>query len=241
MSIEGSAIFFVVNLLSYFLVLNYLNLITKKLGLKLTLCCGMVCLFVGVLFLPPIPFLPQSISTVIIGLLIIGVPDAIINVPAICDLIETFKKDKRFNLDDNAANDMASAIYNLALNFGEAIGPIFGGFVTEKSNFQRSCVYTSIIDFSYCLFFFFINYNFIKSHFKKEPQGVLLEGETRAPSIKQMLSDDGSYNEDKASRVSSVRKFVPRHRSYNISRRSSAKSSLNFSNSIDHPRVFFNL
>jgi fucose permease len=58
-SIEGSSVFFVVNMATYLLMLQFLNSITQRLGLKLTLTLGMGLIFIGVLFLPPIDILPK--------------------------------------------------------------------------------------------------------------------------------------------------------------------------------------
>ena len=85
-----------------------------------------------------------------------GIPGATINVPAICDMIETLKTKK--NYDEETANNMASAIYKLGLNFGEVIGPIIGGYITNKRNFSTSCVYVSMINFMYCVIFGAYNY-----------------------------------------------------------------------------------
>jgi len=247
LSIEGSSIFFVINIISYFVVLNFLNWITSKYGLKLTLVSGLFLLFVGILFLPPIPLLPQSVYTVIFGLLILGIPAATINVPAICDLIETLKNGK-LKLDDNSANDMASAIYNLGLNFGESLGPTFGGYVAKKSDFQTSCIYVSLINLSYCIFFFMINYGLIQRQLedaKKASQmtqvttqisqvteisKVIVNDKERKVEMKRQLMDD--YSEYyvptvKIPQIDLDRQYASRFRSFSYSKRSSKRSSIN--------------
>lgn len=186
LSIEISSIFFVLNITSYFVALHYINRITDKIGLKMTLVIGLFLLFLGALFLAPISILPQSIITIIIGLVILGIPEALISVSAICDLNQFFKTCK-MKLDDATANDISSAIYNFALNFGEALGPTFGGYVTENYDFETSCVYTSLLNLIYCVIFFMINYKIIGNHLKGivEPDGT-----TVAPY--KLLIDDGT-------------------------------------------------
>lgn len=164
LSIEGSSMFFIINITSYFVTLHYMNQITNKIGLKMTIVCGLFLLFFGALFLAPISILPQSMLTVIIGLVILGIPEALINVNSICDLNEYFKNSK-LKIDEASANDLSSSIYNLGLNFGEAVGPIFGGYITEKYDFETSCVYTSLINLFYCGVFFLFNYKIILNHF----------------------------------------------------------------------------
>lgn len=226
LSIEGSSMFFVINISSYFVVLQYINVITNKFGLKMTLVTGLFLLFIGSLFLAPISILPQSMLTIMIGLVILGIPAALINVSSICDLIEFFKTSK-LKMDDATANDISSAIYNLGLNFGEAVGPIFGGYVTEKIDFETSCVYTSLLNLFYCVFFFMINYQIIQNHFhgKFEP---LLDESTGSPR-KLLTDDDTDYQVIKPkdrNYIDKDRQYVGRYRSYSYNSRGSKRSSI---------------
>lgn len=236
LSIETSSFFYMINMVSYFSLIKYLDPVTQKYGLKLTLLAGLFSIFVAPLFLPPIPVLPQFTITIIIGLIIQGVGGAAINVPAICDLIEILKTKMKY--DDAAANDMASAIYNLGLNFGEAIGPTFGGYVTEKADFQTSCIYVSFIMLGYFIFFGSINYNTIlkqleegkriSSENKAAKNVTDVVGNTNRDSLKKRLTDDDYDNieyKNKSFQIDLDRKFVGRYRSYSYSNRSSKRSS----------------
>jgi len=150
---------------SYFLFLQGIGSTCNYLGFKFTIVIGLLSISIGVLFLPPIDLLPQSSITVMIGLFILGVPGAFINSPAICDLIVVLKR-KTLH-EDAHINDMASAIYNLGLNFGEAIGPIFGGYLTENYSFPKSAECTSTIAICYTIFFFLINIKEIQNNLMK--------------------------------------------------------------------------
>jgi fucose permease len=59
LSIESSSIFFVINMASYLLMLQFVQEITHRLGLKLTMVTGLMFNFIGILFLPPVSILPQ--------------------------------------------------------------------------------------------------------------------------------------------------------------------------------------
>jgi hypothetical protein len=59
LSVEMSSVFFVINMVSYVIVLQFLNKITLKFGLKLTLAIGLLVSFTSVLLLPPIGIFPQ--------------------------------------------------------------------------------------------------------------------------------------------------------------------------------------
>jgi hypothetical protein len=55
-------------------------------------------------------------------------------------------------------------LYNLSINFGEAIGPSMGGILTNFYSFEISCIATSSLNIFYALIFFLINYKTIKSY-----------------------------------------------------------------------------
>jgi hypothetical protein len=61
LSMEATSIFFVLNMVSYIIVLQFLNKITLKFGLKLSIAIGLFVGCIAVLFLPPIGLLPQYI------------------------------------------------------------------------------------------------------------------------------------------------------------------------------------
>lgn len=41
---------------------------------------------------------------------------------------------------------MQLALYNLGVNFGDSIGPILGGYLTEKKGFEYTCFYISLLN-----------------------------------------------------------------------------------------------
>jgi MFS family permease len=161
LSIETSTLFFIIHIFSYLIVLSYINKITTRFGLKLTITVGLFFNFIGALFISPIGLLPQSYFTIIIGLLILGIPGALISVPGICDLIEILQS-KLKRSEDSVANDVASAIYNLAVNLGEALGPSIGGHISKVKNFETSCICSSLINFFLGISFLWYNFNSIK-------------------------------------------------------------------------------
>lgn len=189
MSVESSSLFFLIPMFSYFLFLQGIGTICNYFGYKLTLIIGIISISIGVLLLPPINFLPQSVIVVIIGLFILGIPGALINSPAICDMIIILKN--KTSYDDAQVNDMASAIYNLGLNFGEAIGPTFGGYITENMNFATSAVYISLIALAYAVFFFLYNFNSIRT---KIDCLKSIHDEKSEPLIYHNLNSDGGHD-----------------------------------------------
>lgn len=160
LSIEVSSVFFVISMGSYFLTLQFLNKISNKVGVKLTICIGLLINFLFVPFLAPASFLPQSLVTIILGLIIVGMTGACVTVPGIIDFMDTMKT--KMKIDEMAANDVSSALYNLSINTGEAIGPIVGGSLTSLYSFETACYSTGFLCLTYATLYAFYNLNTIK-------------------------------------------------------------------------------
>jgi len=59
LSVEQASIFFIINMISYFIVLQYLNEINNVFGLKLMMTLGLFVNIIGVLLIHPVSFFPQ--------------------------------------------------------------------------------------------------------------------------------------------------------------------------------------
>lgn len=152
LSVEVSSIFFVFNMLVYFIALQFLDYMTGKFGLVFTIWIGLVLIDIGALFVYPMEFLPQILLSIIIGLGLLGASGATINVPCLMELGRILKKNDS-TLDDYSANDISSAMYNFGVNIGDFVGPVFGGAVSEKYGFKYSCLYMSLISLFYTVLF----------------------------------------------------------------------------------------
>ncbi len=66
------------------------------------------------------------------------------------------------------------AIFNLALNIGEAVGPILGGALTHYYSFDLSCYDMCLLNFIYLFIFIFLNFSKLKftppKETKKDPE-----------------------------------------------------------------------
>ena len=123
LSIEASSILFVISMGSYFITIQFLNKISSRIGVKLTIALGLLINFLAVPFLAPLGFLPQSLVTIIFGLVILSMTGACVTIPSIVDFMDTMKN--KLNIEEMAANDISSgmyelfnklAIYNLSIN-----------------------------------------------------------------------------------------------------------------------------
>lgn len=101
-----------------------------------------------------------------LGLFLLGIPEALINILGIFDMLEILKKE--FEMDNIRASDHASAIYNIGLYLGESLGPIIGGSVSYYENFETSCLYIGLINAFFAFVFWYFVRNKIFEHYDEE-------------------------------------------------------------------------
>ena len=100
----------------------------------------------------------------------IGTGSVPVFIPGLVMLSRNIKKiDKK--IDEMSANDIASAINNLCVELGDFLGPILGGFLTDKFGFQLCCFFVSMLGIFYSLIYIFFFYDRIKNDFNMVCQG----------------------------------------------------------------------
>ena len=153
LSIEASSLFFMIGMAAYLIILQILKKILGNFGLILTIFLGQIVIIFGAPFVYPLEFLPQSILCIIFGLALLGSSGAFTCVAVI---IQYGKIAKKINplMDDSTSNDIASAVFNLGINVGDFIGPVYGGFVSTNFGFKYSNIYMSLIAFISCIYFY---------------------------------------------------------------------------------------
>lgn len=109
-------------------------------------------------------------------------------------------------------------MYNFGVNCGEAIGPTFGGILTNVYKLETACKGTSLLNVAYALIFAMINYKIIKTHFYNtaKDQGIDTE------------HADISYNEidSTKNRIKDRICYTPKYRGYSFSSLSSKRNSI---------------
>ena len=162
----------------YFFSLQILSHANKFFGNRITMTIGMFFNSFFILFLGPSQFLPQRLSIIIIGLSGLGFGGAFISIPAVIDAIEILKNE--VGLNENSAQDYASATYNLGYFLGETIGPLFGGHLTQKFGFVHACNINCATNFLFAFIYIsFVIFDQVFKHKKREKEEKLLlnEGE----------------------------------------------------------------
>ena len=136
------SIFLDIQVVANFLSVNFSNKIISKIGCKLSISLGLFMTFIGVNLLGPINYLPNSVYFTIFGLILLGPCEVIISLSSVEDYINTIVYDLKYKRDE--ANDIASGVYSLSTSLGDAVGPIIGGFFTERNGFVDACKYVSL-------------------------------------------------------------------------------------------------
>ena len=152
LSVSVSSLFFVVGMIFYMIILQFLSKITKKLGMHGTESLGILMIALGCLFIYPVPPIPKHIISILLGLCLTGGAGAPINVPALINLSKDLKKYDP-NLDEFVASDIASTLYTIVNDMGDFIGPVLGGFLSSNFGFKNCCLILSIFIFIFLIIF----------------------------------------------------------------------------------------
>ena len=163
-SVSIASLFFITPVIPYIIILQFLDSISAKFGIYLTFTFGLILSGISSLFIFPVPPIPHSLFFIIIGFLMIGTGSVPVFIPGLVMLSRNIKKiDKK--IDEMSANDIASAINNLCVELGDFLGPILGGFLTDKFGFSVCCFLVSMLGIFYALIFIFFFFEKIKNDF----------------------------------------------------------------------------
>ena len=163
-SVSIASLFFITPVIPYIIILQFLDSISAKFGIYLTFTFGLILSGISSLFIYPVPPFPHSLFFIIIGFLMIGTGSVPVFIPGLVMLSRNIKKiDKK--IDEMSANDIASAINNLCVELGDFLGPILGGFLTDKFGFSVCCFLVSMLGIFYALIFIFFFFEKIKNDF----------------------------------------------------------------------------
>ena len=163
-SVSIASLFFITPVIPYIIILQFLDSISAKFGIYLTFTFGLILSGISSLFIYPVPPFPHSLFFIIIGFLMIGTGSVPVFIPGLVMLSRNIKKiDKK--IDEMSANDIASAINNLCVELGDFLGPILGGFLTDKFGFSVCCFLVSMLGIFYAVIFIFFFFEKIKNDF----------------------------------------------------------------------------
>ena len=165
LSTSVSSLFFVIPMISYIFILQFLNYLTKTFGLYIIYTFGLIISSISCLFLYPCPPIPKFISFIVIGFLLNGFGQSPVFIPGLIALSQNVKKIDA-DIDELIANDISSTVNTLTINIGEFIGPIIGGFYTSKYDFKYCCFIIFLFGIIYSAIFIGCFINTIKDEIK---------------------------------------------------------------------------
>lgn len=108
----------------------------------------------------------------------------------------------------------------MAINCGEAIGPSFGGILTNIYKFEIACKATSFLNICYALIYAIINMKIIKNHISNSTitnEKPLIDNEYSYIKYTEM-----DYNKD---RIKDRLCYTPKCRGYSFASLNSKKTS----------------
>ena len=162
LSISLSSLFFTVPIIIYIISVYILNNFHNNFGIYSTYTFGLICTTLGPLFLYPVAPIPKNILFVIFGLILIGIGQAPIFVQGFVLLLNIINKISP-NKDEISLNDISSTLNNITIDIGGFIGPIIGGFITTKYNFNICCLIMFTVSFIYLIVFIIYFWEKIKN------------------------------------------------------------------------------
>ena len=165
-SVSVASLFFMAPMISYVLILQFLDNISGKLGIYLTITLGLIISGIAALFPYPVPPLPRSPIIIIFGFFMMGFGSVPVFVPGIILFSRNIKKIDD-SIDEMSANDIAAAMSNLFVELGNFAGPIIGGYLTDLLGFKKCCIIVSIFVITYSAIFTLYFYNKMKIDFCK--------------------------------------------------------------------------
>jgi MFS family permease len=121
----------------YFISLRYIGYLLDIFPPKYLMCLGLLINSFAVLLLNPIHLFPQKLFVSIFGFCLLNAIGCFVTISSLVDFTHSLKK-KGFN--EYFANDTSSALYALAINIAELLGPLIGGILTNMRNFEFATV-----------------------------------------------------------------------------------------------------
>ena len=202
--IKESVFFFSIQIISFYLSLPFIRKIKNFFGSKLAISISLFINFIFTNFIYPANFLPHKIIIIIIGLILIGFSESLITISSIEDFIIVLISEFKYNI--NLSNDYASGLYNLSDNLGKAFGTFFGGYYTEKFNFELCCFFISLHNIIFFFIFIFCSLNFIQNQ-------IILSDKNNVKKLKKKILTNINENNN----IDGIVKFSNDKKSWEIS------------------------
>ena len=164
-SLSMVSLIYITPILPYIIIMHFLDKITAKFGNYITFIFDIIALGISSVLIYPVPPLPQSFIVIYMGILICANETVPAFIPGLVILAKNIKKREK-SMDEMAANDIAAVLYSICMETGDFLGPVLGGYLSEKLGFKICCIIVSVIVLTYSAVFILFFYGKIKNEIK---------------------------------------------------------------------------
>ena len=151
----------------YFISLKYICFFLDIFPTKFILVTGIFINSIAAILMNPVSFFPQKLYISIFSFCFLNFFSSFSAIGSLIDLTNTLKS---LGMNEYLANDNASTIYISGKNLAELIGPIIGGTITHKYNFELASLIVGLINLITSILFVMFSYKKLWSNlieFKK--------------------------------------------------------------------------
>ena len=189
LTVSKASLFFIIPRIPYIIILLFLDKISSIFGIYLTFTSGLILSGISSLFIYPVSPLPHSLFFIIVGSFMIGTGSVPVLIPGLVMLSQNIKNIDK-NIDELSANDIAMAVNNIFVELGDFLGPILGGFLTDKFGFNLCCFFIGILGIFNSLIYIFFFFDKIKKDFNMFCQNKKTENGNNNELKKELFKKD---------------------------------------------------
>ena len=153
---EISSILLSLTFFIYFISLRFIGYFIDNYPSKFLLAVGLLINSFCAILMNPVSFFPQRLVISMSGFCILN---AFAGFAAIGSLVDFTHSLKKLGMNEYIANDNASTIYMLGINFAELIGPIVGGVFTNMINFEFASLLVGSFNLFVSILFVLLSYD----------------------------------------------------------------------------------
>ncbi len=149
---------------AYFIGLRVIILFNDSFNAKFLMCAGLLINSLAASLYAPSIIFTQSLYFSLFGYALQNFFGGTICLNAIIDFTASYKK---LGLSEFMANDISSAVYFLAINFSELLGPLIGGIITSLYSYSIACFTVGSLNIALSIVYFLVYYKEIYHGLRK--------------------------------------------------------------------------
>jgi len=126
---------------------------------RLVMFASLVLTVLALVLAGPSPLLglPNSLTLLVIGLLLTGLSNAFAFIPVFSEAHEAMIEKYGYAEENENLSDKTAAIYGLFYSLGSVLAPIFGGAFGSVYGYRMTCDVVALVAAAFTVFFFLFN------------------------------------------------------------------------------------